>query len=431
MKKLVSLLLTLMTVLSLLPCAALADEPETLRIAGPWYFDTELLDRYTAETGVRFETVEADDIMSEMANAFATRSDRIDLFGLMAYSGLFAVKEHGYYVPLESNATLAAKLDGLYPAIRDALTHDGHMAAWVLTAQPMHFYADTTVLAEVGLTLPETFSELLDACRAIIDADALSSEASLFDMQRYCAEDILGLYVKQYIRASTLEGGVVDFTRPEFAAMAERIRAQVPREDPKAGEEAYDYVFSYDSIYESISANMTPPPQALENQSGAAETLMAVAIVNPSSSRQEAAIDFLAWYACQTNRSSYAYDASLTEPMENPDVVKELQDIAVTLRTLERIEQPTAEQQDQMADLAARQEQLESRRWLITEEDIAYYRAYAKRLYISEDSPVAYDDALRTCVGQFVNGAYDGAAFARACQDHIAMIYREHGIPME
>lgn len=430
MKKLLSLTLAALFILSLLP-GALAEEPITLRVSGLRYFDEAIVNQYAAETGVRFEELDEGSVMDNLSNAFATRDDKTDLFSYSAHAGLFAVKEHDYYAPLEDNPDIAAKLDDLYPAFRSVLTDDGHIAGWVLYAQPLTFHANADLLAENGLSVPNTFAELLDVCKALTDLDVIDQRTALFTMQSYTAGGMLDLYMAEYIRACALNGGIVDFTKPEFAAMAERIRSEVPATAPEIDwEELMHEVFTYPSATEYIEAGMVPFPAVLEGQSGAVETFMNVATVNPNAANRDAAIAFLGYYAAH-NKAGYSFDASLTEPLRSEYHVGQLQEIAVQLKVLEAIAEPTPEQQDQIADLKASRAIHEEWQWAVSEEAIASYRDFARNLVVNEASPIEYDAALRTIAERFLNGAYDGAGFAKACQEHIAMIYQEHGIPME
>lgn len=425
--KLLSLMLAILT---LLPCAAHADDPVTLRLIENAWLNDDILNAYTAKTGVQFERLDGH-AMTEMANAFATRNDQIDLFTFTAYSGLYSVKEHDYYAPLEGSEILSARLNDLYPAVRDVLTDDGHMAGWVLNLSPMYMNANTRLLEENGLTEPTTFADMLDVCNALLEADALDSETSMFSTCSYTADSMMALFMSQYIMACGLEGGLVDFTRPEFLSVAERIRDTVPREEAYK-DEAYSSAFDYPCAASSISADlMRPALQLIEGQSPAVEAYMGVATVNPYSARRDEAIAFLEFYASQTSAESYFYDASLTEPVKNDRQAKLLQDIAVRLRTLEAIEDPTAEQRDELEALRQDQANAEQYLWLITEEDIAFYRDFAQNLSIAEAAPVQYDESLRASAGLFLSGVYDSAAFAKACQDHINMIYQEHGIAVK
>lgn len=48
---------------------------------------------------------------------------------------------------------------------------------------------------------------------------------------------------------------------------------------------------------------------------------------------------------------------------------------------------------------------MEQWRYFSSAEDIAYYQEMAKSLYVSEGSPLTYDDALQVLVQRYLNGA--------------------------
>ena len=428
LKKLLALLLTLC---SLLPCAALADEPVTLRLPDLRSLDEAILASYTAETGVRFEEIEAGDIMETMANAFAIRNDQIDLFVFTAYAGLFAIKEHNYYAPLDDSAVMAQRVADLYPAFQKALTDEGRIVGWMVNVQPMTFNINERIMEENNLPVPATFGELLDICKALDERGVLDQRTIPSMSFPYSSEGMLNLFMEEYIRACSLNGGIVDFTRPEFAAMAERIRDEVPRTAEDIDWELFeDEVFYYPAVRENIYEGMTAFPRVLSDQSSAVMTYATVMTVNPYAAHRDEAIAFLEYYA-DHDRMGYAYDASLTEPLKNEYNAQRLLEIETAITTLERINEPTAAQRDEIADLEAERALCEQYLWRVTEADIAYYRDFVQNIAIEEGSPVSYDQVLQAAAGRFLSGAYDGAGFARACQEHIAMIYQEHGIPME
>jgi len=65
---------------------------------------------------------------------------------------------------------------------------------------------------------------------------------------------------------------------------------------------------------------------------------------------------------------------------------------------------------------------LEQNRWLVTTDDICYYANLAKSLYISEASPVTYDEALQGLVSQYLNSILDVNQFVAVCQKHVDLI---------
>ena len=64
----------------------------------------------------------------------------------------------------------------------------------------------------------------------------------------------------------------------------------------------------------------------------------------------------------------------------------------------------------------------------VSPEDIAYYQNLVQYAYIPGDSPVTFDDVLKTLMQRYLNGAFDAEGFARACQEHVNTVYLEMGL---
>ena len=416
------MLIGLLCLMMLVP-AALAEET-TLRVMG--WLDAP------GYTGARLEMVDQSaDIMEEIANALAIRNDQVDLFIFPAYSGLYSLKKHGYYAPLNDSEVLMSKLNDLYPAFRQALTDDeGRLIGWVLYSDLMDMQADVATLEEYGLSVPQSFEEMLDDCKSLLEMDVLSNDQALLGYTGYTRESVLDLYMDLYIRASQLNGGTVDFTLPTFQAMVERIRTELPDVDPFLGDYPDWTVFDLDRGYMELEAEMLFLPPVVSGEPSVIEAQMTLAVVNPYSANKDAAIAFLEWYAGQVSELSYIYDASVTEPMLNQDIVEEIENTQAAIAKLEAITDPTAEQSDELTRLREEVQRLERYRWRVSAETIALYQTLADGLSIAEASPVTYDDALQTAAQRFLKGAFDAAGFARECQNHITMIYQENGIPM-
>ena len=409
--------------LALLLPTALAEE-NTLRVmlAGGWLE----ADGYT---GARLDVRSAESITDEMANAFAIRNDQIDLFVFPAYEGLYSIKTHGYYAPLNDSAVLMGKLGDLYPAFQQALTDDGKLVGWVMSADVMGMMVHHGLLRECGLPVPDTFDELLDTCQAVLEADVLPLDESLLGTAEYSQQGVLDLYMEQYIRACQLGGGTVSFTAPEFLAMVRRIQAELPATDPFPGDWAENSVFEFDLGYMLPEADMVIKPRVVEGRPHVIETQMMVAVVNPYSANQEGAVAFLEWYAAQVRPENYIFDASLG--LMESDWDKER--IAVLQADIAELEAAPELSPEQEIELEAYRLELASREenpWVVSEAAIDFYASLADGLSITEASPVTYDSALRTAAQRFLNGAYDAEGFAQACQEHITMIYQENNIPM-
>ena len=390
--------------------------------------------------GLPIARVESDDVFSEMATAFAMQNDQIDLFFFRADEGLYSVKKHGYYVPLNGSEALMEKLGDFYPAVQQALTNDnGDLVGWPMggTLFGMELSFESR-LEQAGISVPTTFDELLDCGFAILEADILPAEVSILGDYPFTKRSVLDLYMDQYIRASQLEGGIVRFTDPTFVAMAERIKRELPDVDPVfEGSLPYDGIFFYPMGFDTISNWMLPLPQVLSDKAGLVDMYLSIAVVNPYSARREETIAFLeahftgAQLAKEGARiENYLFDASLNEPMKNEWLIKNIAETQEMIARLEAAEELTSAQQDELEELRLQLEGLENS-WAISPEDIEAYVSISGGLSILEASPVTYDASLRMLAERYLNGAYDAAGFAQACQDHISMIYMENDIPMD
>lgn len=419
------LLLCLMALVMLM-ASARAEAPLRVMVNGGWS-DENLLGKME-EAGL-VGLMEAENVVSEMEKAVAARDGEIDIFVFPADQGLYTVKQKGYYAPLNGAKRLTRQLSDFYPAVQRALTTgDGTLAAWVVGASVMGMTRyQTTVLEDNGLTPPTTFGELLDCCQAILKAEALPAGMALLSDHPYTREAILDLYMDQYIRASQLEGGMVNFDTPDFIAMAERISAEMPDRDP-----AFDHrtptraVFNYPVGFDLIDEDMLAMPQVLPGKAGLIDVYLSVAVVNPYSRRVNAAINFMNDSFVGYRIPSYIYDASLDQGLRAKNVPYSPEDMEVEIAALEALEKRTADQEEELQELLA----LYDTCFIISPDDVAAYHALADGISVFDGSPVCYDDDLRLAAQRYLNGVTDAAGFARECQAHITMIYEENGIPM-
>lgn len=372
-----------------------------------------------------------DDILNEMATVFASRNNQVDLFIFPAEKALYAVKKHGYYASLTTSRKIKEKQRDLYPAFQQALTtEDGDLVGWVVDARVMGMTVDRELLEEAGMQPPETFGELLDCCQAILDKGLLPANASLFGKNAYTRQGMLDVYMDQYIRASQLGGGTVDFLDDVFVTMAQRIRTELPETDPAFGNPLVTRsVFNYPEGFDYISEDVLPMPQVLPGKAGLLDVHPVIAVVNPYSRSKRNAV---AWVEAFTpyRVASYVFDKTITEPAKARDWRQMSHDLDEAINALETIKHPTEEQREELDLLRQRFKELDEDYWSISREDIAAYKAASDGLSILEASPVTYDEALRTAAKRFLNGAFDAEGFAKECQNHITMIYLENSIAM-
>ena len=416
-------LLCLMALLMLLS-SAMADAPFRVMVDGEW-LEEDLLSKME-EAGL-IKLLEAENVVSEIEHAFATKNGEIDIFVFPADGGLDAVKKNGYYARLNGAKRLMKQLSDFYPTVQRALTaENGDLAAWVLGAQVMGMTLNqTTVLEDNDLLPPTTFGELLNCCQAILQADKLPAGMTLFSNHAYTRASLLELYMDQYIRASQLDGGMVNFNTPDFVAMAERISSELPDHDPAFDKGTPDRaVFSYPVGFPLIDKDMLAMPQVLPGKAGLVDVYLSVAVVNPYSKRRKAAIDYMNRSFWGSRIPSYIYDQSLDQGLRNMKASINIEDLDEHIAMLQALEERTDDQEEELEKLLA----LYDTGWMISPDDVAAYQGLSDGISILDGSAVCYDDALRTVASQYLSGAFDAEGFARACQEHIDMIYQENGI---
>ena len=320
---------------------------------------------------------------------------------------------------------MGAVLDrnGLRPS-RYMITDDDTLMGWIIDASPMGMMVLTEYLDEWGMKSPETFDELLDVCNEILEEELLPEETGLL-MQKYTQSGMMDLFMKYYIMTSLQEGRRLDFTDETFLHYVQRIKDELPaEEEPRM---AFENIFMIPGASSAPSQMIQFVPRIFPEQNSAVETYVTIAVVNPYGKNQEAAIQFLEYCATHLTDGSYFIYDNLTEPIENPSMVAQLDELAEKIALLEQKADKERADEDTLRDLQDQYANMEQWRYFSSAEDIAYYQEMAKSLYVSEGSPLTYDDALQVLVQRYLNGAFDAATFAKECQNHVEMIYAEIG----
>ena len=424
MKKI--LLLLLCCIVTLLPfCTSYAEEGKELNIATNRYYELkELMEQFEQENGISITCEISVDMMDTISTAYVIKNPDVDLFIFVSYDGLYTLKNMKYYTPLTDSAILQDAFQHVYPALRPVCTDDDTLMSWIIDASPMGMMVLTEYLDEWGMKSPETFDELLDVCNEILEEGLLPEETGLL-MQKYTQSGMMDLFMKYYIMTSLQEGRRLDFTDETFLHYVQRIKDELPAEEAPR--------MKIENIFMIPGAAFTPSqairfvPRIFPAQNSAVETYVTIAVVNPYGKNQAAAIQFLEYCATHPDDSSYFIYENMTDPIENPQVVAQLDELAEKIALLEQKADKERADEDTLRDLQEQYANLETRRYRSSAEDIAYYQEMAKSLYVSEGSPLTYDDALQVLVQRYLNGAFDAATFAKECQNHVEMIYAEIG----
>lgn len=422
MKKYVALMLIFLLGCNLSVSRA---EEKTLTIAtNNYYAMMETMEQFEQESGIAITCNLSVDMMDTISTAYVIKNPDVDLFLFNTYDGLYTLKNMNYYAPLTDSEILQEAFAQVYPSLRSVCMGGETLMAWIVSASPMGMMVLTEYLDEWGMKSPETFDELLDVCNEILEEGLLPEETGLL-MQKYTQSGMMDLFMKYYIMTSLQEGRRLDFTDETFLHYVQRIKDELPAEEAPR--------MKIENIFMIPGAAFTPSqairfvPRIFPAQNSAVETYVTIAVVNPYGKNQAAAIQFLEYCATHPDDSSYFIYENMTDPIENPQVVAQLDELAEKIALLEQKADKERADEDTLRDLQEQYANLETRRYRSSAEDIAYYQEMAKSLYVSEGSPLTYDDALQVLVQRYLNGAFDAATFAKECQNHVEMIYAEIG----
>lgn len=422
MKKYVALMLIFLLGCNLSVSRA---EEKTLTIAtNNYYAMMETMEQFEQESGIAITCNLSVDMMDTISTAYVIKNPDVDLFLFNTYDGLYTLKNMNYYAPLTDSEILQEAFAQVYPSLRSVCMDGETLMAWIVSASPMGMMVLTEYLDEWGMKSPETFDELLDVCNEILEEGLLPEETGLL-MQKYTQSGMMDLFMKYYIMTSLQEGRRLDFTDETFLHYVQRIKDELPAEEAPR--------MKIENIFMIPGAAFTPSqairfvPRIFPAQNSAVETYVTIAVVNPYGKNQAAAIQFLEYCATHPDDGSYFVYENLTEPIENPTVVTQMEETAAQIAQLEQKTDRECADEDKLLELKEKYANLETRRYLSSPEDIAYYHEMAQYLYVSEGSPLSYDDALQVLVQRYLNGAFDAATFAKECQNHVEMIYAEIG----
>lgn len=422
MKKYVALMLIFLLGCNLSVSRA---EEKTLTIAtNNYYAMMETMEQFEQESGIAITCNLSVDMMDTISTAYVIKNPDVDLFLFNTYDGLYTLKNMNYYAPLTDSEILQEAFAQVYPSLRSVCMDGETLMAWIVSASPMGMMVTNEYLDEWGMKCPETFDELLDVCNEILAEGLLPEETGLL-MQKYTQSGMMDLFMKYYIMTSLQDGRRLDFTDETFLHYVQRIKDELPaEEEPRM---AFENIFMIPGASSAPSQKIRFVPQIFPDQNSAVETYVTIGVVNPYAKNKEAAIQFLEYCATHPDDGSYFVYENLTEPIENPTVVTQMEETAAQIAQLEQKTDRECADEDKLLELKEKYANLETRRYLSSPEDIAYYQEMAKSLYVSEGSPLTYDDALQVLVQRYLNGAFDAATFAKECQNHVEMIYAEIG----
>lgn len=378
---------------------------------------------FTLDTGIAVKVAYPD-----VAEVLNTKNGDVDIlvFSPEQAPTLRTIKEKGYFVDLNQSEVLQSYARRMYPAIaRHLYTEDGQLAALIEYMEPLFFHCDG-ILEEYGLAEPATYGELLTQVQQLWDEGLFDEEYAPFEFLEYSRYAMVQEVMRRFLLEQEALGNRVDFDNQELRAVLEQILAQVPRENPfPVGERM--------GIYETFAYGDFPAPMEHPALGIGPSSPMAIAgqasvmMVNPYSRHQAEAISYME-YMVQKNEAAHPELSAMvyetTEPLLNEEVTRRLAEIDQQLKALEA-QEPTAEIKDQMASLAYEREWRGKHPYLVSPEQLAFWKEAVQSLAIPEED--LYSDQLDTLVMRLTDDNMPLDDFIRECNKYIQMVYMERG----
>lgn len=365
---------------------------------------------------------------NDIVTAISTKDPDVDIFIFLTRDGLDQIKRLKYYYPLTGNEALMARVDDLYPVFKSALMDGDDLVGWYIDAQAWGWQVmEPQLLEEAELEAPTTFDELLDVCNALLDSGLLGNDYTLIAEYLYTQENIMKFYMTQYLMASEMNDGQVNFLRPEFARTVSKIRETVPA-TKKENTYANYTVFASSSASTGPNTHIELIPSPLDGAPSRLYYLAVIAIINPYSDNVDAAMDLMTYLAADTSEGSYLWDSSRNQPHIYDNYDEMIANLQAEIAAYEALDKLSEEDELSLDYARHRLQYYIDDPYDIHEEDVAYYQSVVENAYVSGDSPVSLDDTLETLIKRYLAGAFDAEEFARECQKHVNSIYLEMGM---
>lgn len=338
-----------------------------------------------------------------------------DLYILDASSDLFnAMRDKGYAMDLSGNTFLKAEAERMYPSFAAHLYNDaGDLIAFPYEEiQPhgLHYAYNPAVLKQLGISkAPRTVEEMIDLYVTWAEHEEWVEEGFMLKENTLDLRwELLQLILSTYVTTYEAQGKALTFDTPLFRSLLEKWEAAGPALDAlkspgdstgavEITNEYLDHLLLEDytpllrTDYDPYTGRLAVMPLSLDATAEPviSSTMMAF-IINPASQNVDLAMTYIQTYAEHMDAvAKVQYYPDQNDPVENPqyeeslswhaDVRKELMG---KLEAAAPEERKTLEAQLKEHDLILTEE-IEKRRWDITAQSIAEYRALAPYIQIN------------------------------------------------
>ena len=390
--------------------------------------------------------------------AMMNRDPSVDIYILSVNSEAYDALYHRGYMAALNDAEIAAAVQGMYPAIQDAITRDGEIVAVPVMLYGWTLGLDYDGFEKIGISREEIptdwtgFLELLDEVSGLLPEDGSVRVFEDWYTQKQARMELLDAILDSWHLQLNASGEEVRYDVPELTEALRRVMALdldamgMPEGDeddaytmitvvgvggdrnytlvaPSAGCTIGDMGYNEPALLSVIPGERTPVPLG-----------MAVAVVNPFSRNADLAQEYLKnLYQNLGKRARYNLNAELNEPVTNryyqqnlENTQRELESAQEALAAADAVDVPMWE--DRIALLEEEIANIEAYGWEISPRDIAWFRAHDSQLFVSRYNyvDVAYgNNEFDALIQQFLAGRMDADAFLKELDRRVQMKARE------
>ena len=416
-------------------------ERVTLNIIG--WVDDNLLTGFAAEhPEIAVSSAYAFADLETVQRSIVTGDSDVDLYMVNSNYAYDAIREKGYAAPLGGSETLTARVQAMYPAIRDILFHHGELVAYPRSMMMNSWFVNETKWEALGLgEVPRTWEELTDFL-ALWESDYAELYPELRPLNTGGGfRHFVALLVRQYLLENEVEGELVSF---DSQALRQALTLLWEHRDlywEREGEfefliEPYAVGYGVSWLGEDKAVSILPPAISEDSPRRVAATLE-LFVLSPLSKHPEEAMAFLEYYAQHVDVSwQYAlspqdnvplrwdfYEATQRESLARIDALTGMLD------TLEAADKRETEELIEAERLHMARREEES--WDVSQESIDVYQKIASHLIIplhsvyTGDTIRATDQVIDQAVALFADGQCEVDQFIRLLNEKANMVFQE------
>lgn len=367
-------------------------------------------------------------MMDEVAQRIAAQDSGVDIYAVWSDEGFFTLRDKGYFTDLSQDAALSGTLPDLFPAFQQAIkTADGRIAAWPVFAYTHLMAEEASLLDAYQLKVPATFDELLDLIPRILDSGMLEDNGYvMFDTFACNRDDLLRLFLRQYVRDAQMQGQLPVFSDERFLRLAQRILTEMPAVDPvprsEEGEESP--LFMLNCVSNSPREEQHTPLSISRDSPAAVEVQLLMLVVNPYSEHQQEAIRYLEFLSEKRSMADYLLYAAMEEPYLDAALHQQYEEACAALAEAESsipAPEDAATHQEQLTALRNQADALAAQQVIVSQEAIDSYHALSSAFVVVQDEDITQGQRMQTLLSELLGGQLSLEQFAQQADEYVRM----------